>query len=106
MSERKKIHPLFEIAQRYKKVHDRRKNELTAEDRLLENQWFILRTDPPVIVEPLIWSGDPYKSDLIAIMADGKRLKFNESYIEGVLVKRFLSESDRGLIAKYLIPKE
>lgn len=106
MSERKKIHPLYEIAFKYKKVRERRKSELTAEDRLFENQWFILRTDPPVIVEPLRWLGEPYKSDLIARIPDGKRLKFDKSYIVGILVKRFISENDRDLLAKYLIPKD
>lgn len=99
-------HELYKIAEVYRQKFGQLKQKTTPEDYLFENQLIILRTQPPMVVQPYQWKGEPYKSGLRVRTGDGKRLILEElSIIEQVVIKRLLDEETQKAILKYIYPK-
>lgn len=92
---------LNEIANRYREA----KGNVRPEDFLLENQWLLLHTKPPVLVQPKEWIGDAYKSKLRGQMADGKILVFDPQMIDIRIIKRFVTKKDMRALLPYILPE-
>lgn len=100
-----KNHDLYKLSKRYKQIYEKRKQEITDEDIKLKNQIVIIRTQPPILAQPKEWPRGMWKAPLRAETFDGKRIKIdNLDLIENCLIRRFLTENDQALLARYLVP--
>lgn len=100
-------HELYKIASRYRETLKNKKHLITPEDYLFESQIVIIKTAPPILVRPYQWKGEPYRSGLKVVTADGKKLLLNDlSMIEEVLITRFLDDDIQKSLLKYIFPKD
>lgn len=93
---------LIELANKYRET----KGDIRPQDFVLENQWLILHTRPPVLVQPVEWVGEPYRSKLRAKMANGQVLVFDPSLIDVRIIKRHVTKKDIESLLSYIFPHD